>query len=194
MKFWTNKEVERLAELYKTHTLQEISVIMNRSLQALKGASQRYKIVSGRTGRFPAGHVPHNAGTKGVHLGGVETQFKKGHKPHNTRTDGATTLRADGYMWIRVGENKWEQLHRYIWACAYGEIDKNLILVFRNGDKTDMRLDNLELITRREHARRNHNRDKARVTMRELYRRERLRKKYGMPGITKHSERIVNYW
>jgi hypothetical protein len=194
LKKWSLQEIEQLRILYKTKSAEECARVLGRSTQSVMGATIRYKIKSGRTGHFERGHTPFNKGLKGINYGGVETQFKKGNKPHNTTFDGAITERADGYLWIRVAENKWVQYHRYLWEQINGPLADDLIVTFKNGDKRDFRIENLEIITRRENALRNHNRQKASITMRELFRRERLRKKYGLSPISGHGNRIVNYY
>jgi len=42
-----------------------------------------------------------------------------------------------------------------VWEEAGGEVPPGHVLVFRNGNKRDIRPENLELITRAENARRN---------------------------------------
>jgi hypothetical protein len=54
-------------------------------------------------------------------------------------------------------------------------------------------LENLKLIPLAENARRNANRKKAAESMQKLYDRERVRKKYGLPPLTKHYERLTNF-
>lgn len=49
----------------------------------------------------------------------------------------------------------WEFLHTALWRQHHGAIPRGHAVVFRNGDKTDIRIDNLELVTRTELMRRN---------------------------------------
>lgn len=83
------------------------------------------------------------------------TMFKKGHTPRNEKPIGSEVFRADGYWYVKVAEKKWEHKHRVIWENQYGVIPKNLILVFKNGNPHDIRIENLELITRKEQVKRN---------------------------------------
>jgi hypothetical protein len=114
-------------------------------------------------GYFSKGHKPWNTGVKGLCLS-PETQFKKGHKPHNTKFDGCIRIRGkkDGskrYKWIRIAEGKWVPYHRHIWEEENGPIPKGHLVAFINGDPMDVRLENLELISRAENAHRNQNYD-----------------------------------
>ena len=69
----------------------------------------------------------------------------------------------DGYIVVQVAEpnkhtgyhNSYQLKHRWIWEQANGPIPENHIISFKNGDKTDCRIDNLELITMAENAIRN---------------------------------------
>jgi hypothetical protein len=120
------------------------------------------------SGRFQKGGKAWNKGTHFNPPGSHKGHFKKGHLPHNTKDgDGVITTRHLGskknppYKYIRLGLGKWRELHRHLWEEAHGPIPRDHMVVFRNGDTLDCRLENLELITRGENAKRNYNRDKA---------------------------------
>lgn len=82
--------------------------------------------------------------------------WKKGHKPHNTGTDGEIRWRNNpGYYFIRIAENNWEFLHRYIWEQEYGEISPGFNVIFKDGNHRNCKLENLECISNRELAERN---------------------------------------
>jgi hypothetical protein len=58
---------------------------------------------------------------------------------------------ADGYIKRKIAEPKtWVYVHRYEWERAFGPIPKTHALTFKDGDKTNVSLDNLELRTKRE--------------------------------------------
>ena len=44
--------------------------------------------------------------------------------------------------------NKWDCVHRIVWREAYGDIPKGCIVVFRDGNKQNLSLDNLACISR----------------------------------------------
>lgn len=83
------------------------------------------------------------------------TMFKKGQTPENHKEIGSEVFRSDGYWHIKVAEKRWQHKHRVIWQKQYGPIDKSQILVFKNGNPHDIRIDNLELISRKELVKRN---------------------------------------
>lgn len=87
-----------------------------------------------------------------------ETQFRKGNKPHTWVPVGTEQVR-DGYLWRKVtdfgGRRDWKQVHVMLWEEHNGPIQDGLILCFKDGNKRNIALDNLELITRAERMRRN---------------------------------------
>lgn len=190
---WLGSEITRLEALFQTYTYKECAALMGLPERLIKSALSRYKITSGRSGRFEKGHVPFNKGKKGLCKGGVETQFKKGHVPMNTAHDGAIRLRGDGYLYIRKEKGNWELLHHHVWKQKYGDLPSGKVIVFKNGNTRNCIIENLEAITRKELVKRNRNAAKASESMKELYRRECLRKKYGIAPLSGHGNRIVNY-
>jgi hypothetical protein len=107
---------------------------------------------------YPKGHVPANKGLRrpGWSAGRMkETQFKPGVPGANTMPIGSTRL-IDGYVYRKVSAVQyvpytvnWKPEHHLIWTAAHGPIPRGRALRFRNGNRLDVRLDNLELITRR---------------------------------------------
>lgn len=94
-----------------------------------------------------------------------ETQFKKGVlngvAARRFMPIGSTRL-VDGYLYRKLSAVpggtwtvNWKPEHVLIWERAHGSIPPAHALAFCNGDRTDVRLDNLDLITRRELMRRN---------------------------------------
>lgn len=113
-------------------------------------------------GCFLKGLTPWNKGKK---LGPARgrsalTTFKKGQRPHTWRPIG--TLRVtDGYVYKKIYEGRepvrrnWEMVHILLWRQHHGKIPRGHIVVFRNKDRKDIRIENLELITKAENMRRN---------------------------------------
>ena len=150
-----------------------------------------------KTGRFLKGHRAWNKGLKGITIGGEQTQFKPGHEPHNTKYDGAISIRKDSkqdiyYKYIRVAKGKWELLHRYIWKQHNGEIPKGMLVVFKDGNQMNCSIDNLELITRKENMQRNRNYKKAKKSLAETWKRDKLRVQYGLKPKTKWFKRKLD--
>lgn len=119
---------------------------------------------AGENFRFPKGHVPANKGTRrpGYSPGRMaSTQFKKGQKPHTYRFKvGDTRINTDGYIdrKIRedlVGAKNWRALHRILWEEKHGPVRRGHVVIFKDGNKLNCVLNNLELITLADNLRRN---------------------------------------
>jgi hypothetical protein len=112
---------------------------------------------SGLDGRFKTGNEPYNKGKKGMSSGGKETQFKKGYKPKNYHPVGSERC-VDRYVEIKVADpSEWIPKHIVLWEEANGPIPKDCCLLFLDGNKLNISLDNLQLITRKQLARLNQN-------------------------------------
>jgi|SRR5690606_37756245 len=90
----------------------------------------------------------------------AHTFFTKGHKPHNTKTDlyvSARYHRRDKrwYLYIREGLGKWELLHRHMYRKFVGEIPKNYVVAFKDGNSLNCITSNLELLSMKENMERN---------------------------------------
>lgn len=132
---------------------------------------------NGRQGmgtRFEKGHAPANKGLRrpGWGPGRMKTtQFKKGERrgvaARNWRQVGTILTDSDGYQRIKVREARsgeaygfgnvrvWPLLQRHVWREAHGLIPAGFNVCFKNGDKTNCALGNLELVSRRDMMKRN---------------------------------------
>ncbi len=95
-----------------------------------------------------------------------ETQFKKGQRSGKAGAHwmpvGSTRRDGDGYVLRKVSDVpnvpyyvNWKYEHILVWARVNGPVPKGHCLAFKNGRRDDIRLDNLECITRRERMARN---------------------------------------
>ena len=117
--------------------------------------------------RFQKGHVPANKGLRrpGWGPGRMKaTQFKKGVRQGVAvklyQPIGTERISKDGYLERKTNDNlplqaRWRSVHLLIWEAAHGPVPKGHAIAFRNGDKRDIRLDNLHCISRRELMARN---------------------------------------
>lgn len=121
---------------------------------------------NGRQGigtRFQKGQEPPNKGLRGRKGWApgrmAEGQFRKGERRGVAvrlyKPIGTERLSKDGYREVKIHDgmplqSRWRAVHLVEWEKVNGPLPKGYALCFLNGDKTDIRLDNLELITRRE--------------------------------------------
>jgi hypothetical protein len=85
------------------------------------------------------------------------TQFTKGARPHTWVPVGTEVVDPDGYRKRKVADDRnvdsrfnWRYVHVLVWERAHGKVPRGHAIAFRNGNKADLRLDNLELVSRRE--------------------------------------------
>jgi hypothetical protein len=116
----------------------------------------------GAATRYPKGHIPANKGLRrpGYSIGRgrmQQTQFKKGHLGGRAaeviKPIGFERISKDGYLERKISnampfQRRWRAVHLLIWEAANGPLPKGHAIRFRNGDKTDRRLENLTLVTR----------------------------------------------
>lgn len=124
------------------------------SLGQVKSSIGRYHLNTGKTGYFQRGHAPSNKGKKmpkEVYEKAKATMFKKGHVPKNYRPVGSERINVDGYIEIKVEDpRKWKSKHNVVWEQNYGEIPKDSVVIFLDGDKMNVSIENLKLIKRSE--------------------------------------------
>lgn len=149
-----------VSEKYKQMPERDVLVAFNdhfdteMTLKQMQSFISNHRILSGRTGCFPKGNKPWNAGTAGKGVMKKNSgSFTKGQLAHNHKPIGSERINVEGYIQIKTNEpNVWELKHRVVWRTEHGAIPKGGVIRFINSDKTDVRLDNLVLVTRHENA------------------------------------------
>lgn len=176
-RLWNPEDDARLRERYPHEPTTTLARELRRSLNATYGRarllglhkSNAYLASSdacrlrrgdhvGARFRFEKGHAPANKGLRrpGWHRGRMrDTQFQKGQIGTRYMPIGSTRL-VDGYVYRKVSNTRyvpwtknWTLEHRLVWEAAHGPVPPGHALCFRDGDRTNTRLENLELITRR---------------------------------------------
>ena len=167
---WTPERVALLRQLYPDRPTREVAAALGVTL-----ASCQYQ-----AGRFGLRKAPEYL--RSVQLASIRRNavpFQPGDPPwnkglsgypcpqpnHRRYQEGAPVgyefLNQEGYRMRKItdingqGHRNYAMVHRLIWEEHHGPIPPDQIVVFINGDKSDIRLDNLELITRRELIARN---------------------------------------
>ena len=165
---------EILTELYLTVAVKTISRQIERSSTFVSRRLKQLGLVipielieeRKKNGRFQKGNISFNTGRKqseymspeGI-LKGMAFRFKKGQVALNAKTDGEFSNRIDRngytYRYIRISAAKWELYHRIVWQQANGAIPSDSLVIFKDGNRLNCSLENLELITKRENIIRN---------------------------------------
>lgn len=172
---WQPAELAQLAAQYPHMKTAVIALMLDRTRSTVYQTAQRLGLTkspefyaspaSGRTcgrqgmgSRFVKGQTSWNKGLS-YRPGGrcSEGWFKPGirqgvavrlYKPIGTER-----VTKDGYLSRKVNDgmplqSRWRLVHLIVWEAANGPIPKGHAVTFVNGDRKDVRLDNLALITR----------------------------------------------
>lgn len=116
----------------------------------------------GGKNRFKPGHQTWNKGIN-FNPGGrsAETRFKKGMKPHTWQPIGTERFSKDGYLQRKVADTgeklkDWVYVHIFLWQEHHKkDLPKGHAIVFKDGDKTNIVIENLECLSRAELMKRN---------------------------------------
>lgn len=173
---FTPSDIDRIQELYASHTNREIATIIGCSVHAVNNRAHtlglkkpakfrlavcqelgRKLATSGTDHRFPKGHIPANKGKKmpeEIYERCQKGMFKKGNLPKNTLYDGAERIRTDRngkpYIWVRLSAGKWKYKHILQWEKVYGKIPPDKILYCKDGNTLNCKPENWEPVTKAE--------------------------------------------
>ena len=148
---------------------KELTELVNKELGTqftigqIKNYKARNKLSSGIKTTFKKGQVPFNKGMKQSEYMSAEavertksTRFQKGQEPINWKPIGYERITRDGYTEVKVLDAKgvhstknFELKHRVLWEKHHGEIPEEHIVIFKNGDPQDIRIENLMMIPRK---------------------------------------------
>jgi hypothetical protein len=159
---YTTAEIRFLERKVAGRSHAEVTELFNRrfglsfTVSRIHSTLQRYGFTNGRDTRFRPGQTSFNKGQKGIHFS-RKTEFKKGNRPWNWRPVGSERINADGYAEVKIrNPNKWKTKHRIIWEKAHGKIPRGGVIIFADGNRLNMRLNNLLLVSRSELSVMNH--------------------------------------
>jgi hypothetical protein len=156
---YTPKEIKFLESKVTGRTIPELTALFNKRFGLSITESQimcfmsNHKLRNGRDCRFRPGQTPFNKGKKKWWTGGEETRFKPGHTPANHRPVGSKRINVDGYLEVKIAEpNKWKGKHVVIWEAANGKVPKGKAIIFADGNRLNLKLENLLMVSRAELA------------------------------------------
>ena len=158
---WTPDMDNVLKENYPYKETSEVAKMLGLTTKQILCRARRLKLHKSpevfkgirENGMFLKGHVPFNKGKKQHEFMSEEviqktiaTRFKKGQIPVNIKNVGYERITRDGYVEIKT-EKGFVLKHRMLWEKYYGKIPKRHVIRFKNGNKQDVRIENLELVT-----------------------------------------------
>lgn len=179
--FWTAKEDEILSYLYPDNRTADILAFLpgktksslyyradKLGLKKSPGLVARLSAEAmanpnhgGRRSQFKKGQASWNKGTHFVAGGrSAETRFKKGQKSHTCNPIGHERISKDGYLERKITDTgvtrvDYQFVHRLIWLEAGNSIPPGHIVIFKDGNKSNLVISNLECISQQENMRRN---------------------------------------
>lgn len=176
---WSKQEVAELVRRYPHERTDAIANDLGRAIGSVYQKAmnmglrktERYlnspdggrnNVRKGMGTRFEKGHKPWNKGARFVAGGrSVETRFRKGNKPQTWVPVGTERVTRDGIRERKVTDkggynNKdWRPVHVLLWEEHHGPVPKGHLVVFKDRNRENIAIDNLECITRAENMRRN---------------------------------------
>lgn len=177
---WTDDKIAILREFYPGQRTAEVAALLGCAINSVHHKAGKLGIKKtreaiakqarqamanpdhpARRSQFRKGAATWN---KGLHYqaGGrsVQTQFKAGRPAMNWLPIGSERIRSDGYHERKltdtgVTRRDFVLIHHIVWQESGREIPPGYRLVFKDGNKTNFALDNLELVSRADLMRRN---------------------------------------
>jgi HNH endonuclease len=177
-RIWTEAEKEIMRQEYPVNWASDMAAKLGRTVRSVYACALSMKIKKcpiwmatvfkanqnarlaaiGPKNQFKKGHPPFNKGCKlnPEHYEKMsKTFFKKGHTPKNLQHEGHERVSVDGYIEVRIRAGKYALKHRVVWEQHHGKIPPKMNIVFKDGNKMNTDISNLEMITRKELMARN---------------------------------------
>jgi len=165
LRLFTIEQGQFIKDAYLVHAEREIAGLLNDKAGTSFTTTQIASFIcnrgfrSGRNGEYAKGHRPWNSGTKGTGICKANAgSFVRGNIPHTVRPIGSKRIDAkDGYLYIKVSETApmWRMRHVTLWEEHHGPIPPGHNVQFIDSDRTNITIENLELISKAVNFRRN---------------------------------------
>lgn len=153
-KHYTPEQIAFIRKIAEGKSIKEITAIFNqtfnenRTPRSVGSVMHRNGIKNNMQGygtRFEKGHETWNKGKKGLQLGGEKGWFREGNT-HRRLPIGSERVEEDGFVVMKIANpDVWVPKHRYIWEQAHGQIPKNHVIMFKDNNKENVKLNNLFL-------------------------------------------------
>lgn len=179
--YWTADQLQQMTDLYPHHRTADIEAQIGRPAASIyskakilglkksaeflaSGQAGRLDGVRGGQTRFKPGSTSWNKGSHYIAGGrSAETRFKPGHRGGRAAevyVPVGTERVRDGYLTRKINEDmplhkRWRAVHLLDWEAVNGPVPKGHIVAFRDGDKSNRSMGNLELVSRVEWMLRN---------------------------------------
>lgn len=175
--FWSPEDEKSLRENYPQMLTRDVASLLDRELNAVNrkaytlglkktpqylaspAAKRRFGNEPGsRATQFKKGQTPMNKGMKmpGWAPGRMaSTQFKKGQRGNKYLPIGSERVNGEGYTDRKVTDKHgtprdWKGVHVIMWEETHGPVPSGRAVIFRDRNKANIVLSNLQLVTRAE--------------------------------------------
>lgn len=154
---WTQEQMNFMREnisgtpFKKLHEMINGKFGISLTLNQVRAYAKRNGLRNSRDMRFVKGQKSWNAGKKGLRFAGSEKGwFKKGQVPHNHKPIGSERICSSmDYAIVKIAEpDVWRAKHLHLWEQENGALPDNHAVIFGDGDRHNLELDNLVLVSR----------------------------------------------
>ncbi len=168
----SQEQIDFVKTEYVEMSREELLAALNKQfslslkLEQLIAFLKNHKIRSGRNSGYKKGNVPWNKGKAGTGVCKSNSgSFKKGNRPPNYKAIGHERVcKKDGYVLVKVAEKNpwkssqsgwWRHKHVVEWEKVHGSVPDGFCVRFNDGDKANLEIENLTLVSLGENARLN---------------------------------------
>lgn len=152
------------------HTTYELTELINSEFKTkytreqIRAYMKNHRIRNGVNCTFQKGQEPYTKGKKWAEYMSPKGQencrkntYKKGNTPENVLPLGSVRKTPDGYLIIKVQSrggqwDRWKLLQQKVWEDEHGPVPEGHVLTFKDGNRENVTLDNLVLVTQEENA------------------------------------------
>lgn len=154
---YTPEQVQFIQDNHRGIPIAELTRRLNETfntdldVQRMKAYVKNHSLRNGLDARFVKGRAGFRH-PKGTHFA-PQSEFKKGCIAHNHLPVGTERVNGEGYTDIKIAEpKKWKTKHSILWEEVNGPVPKGHKLIFKDGDRSHVALENIALVSDSEMA------------------------------------------
>lgn len=155
---YTKEQIDYIRSIAKGRSRKEVHRmtterfnldVSKRSIEGVMYNNKIYTTTRGKSGgslatQFKKGQKAWNKDMKGLQLGGEEGWFKKGRESEKRLPVGSERVAYTGFVMIKISQpDVWALKHRWLWEKHHGEIPKDQNILFKDGNKLNVTIENL---------------------------------------------------
>ena len=139
---WSKDEINYLREIAKGKYIDEIASLMSIKFN-YEFRKEQIKYAMNYNGIYSFTRGKGEPWNKGAKVGNSHIV--------NIKDIGSEYTSKEGYIMVKVAQpNKWVAKHRYMYEQHYGKIKGSDVIIFLDGNKKNVSIDNLRCVTRQQ--------------------------------------------